>query len=255
MKRDSTGQSPNRNSSSLSGQDATLNQEGANSLDTSADRPSMRLQRFRWLIPAYSELKCKLRFTSAEIGQFDQTLNFEIGGTRRRYQLHCRGVCTFPKISCEPRVVFPGKKKSREAPTDIVHKKFLLAENLFDFGPLLVGNNRERVREGKFPEYVETLTIQSGSPLDAEVSFCFLDESADRSEVCFYLDPPELTLKPHEIKTLKVSVAFITFSVLLLCGGFKFNWVTCYGTCFFEGICCEVPNYNFDVFVCPSVCL
>lgn len=203
-KRDSTGQSPNRNSSSLSGQDTTLNHEGVGSLDMSADRPSMRLQRFRWIIPAFSELKYKLKFTSEEIGQFDQTLNFEITGTRRRYQLHCRGVCTFPKINCEPRVVFPSKKKVRESPNDITHKKFLLTENLFDFGPLLVGNNKERVKEGKFPEYMETLNIQNGSPLDAEISFCFLDESADRAEVCFYLDPPELTLKPHELKTLRV---------------------------------------------------
>lgn len=45
----------------------------------------------------------RLRFQSEELGQFDQTLNFEIVGTRRRYQLFCRGVCAFPSISREPR--------------------------------------------------------------------------------------------------------------------------------------------------------
>jgi len=57
----------------------------------------------RWVIPAESEVTVKLAFSSDDCGQFDQTLNFEIVGTRRRYQLHCRGVCVFPTVSREPR--------------------------------------------------------------------------------------------------------------------------------------------------------
>lgn len=38
-------------------------------------------------------------------GQFDQTLNFEIVGTKRRYQMYCRGTCAFPTISREPRLI------------------------------------------------------------------------------------------------------------------------------------------------------
>ncbi len=208
-KRDSTGQSPNRNSSSLSGQESgALNQEGITSTDgiSTENKPTLKLQRFRWIIPQFGELNLKIRFTSEEIGQFDQTLNFEISGTRRRYQLHCRGMCTFPKINREPRIIFPGRKKCKETSSEIVHKKYLLNEEVFDFGPLLVGNNRDRVREGKFPEFQESLTIQNGSPLDAEVSFCFLDEvqTADKAESCFYLEPSEISLKPSESKTLKI---------------------------------------------------
>ena len=62
-----------------------------------------RLNVFRWLIPAQGEVTIKLRFVSDDLGQFDQTLNFEIVGTRRRYQLYCRGICAFPSISREPR--------------------------------------------------------------------------------------------------------------------------------------------------------
>lgn len=203
-KRDSVAQSPNRNSSSLSGQDGLINQEANSSIDgLPGDKPSQKLQRFRWVIPQFSDLVVKLRFTSEEIGQFDQTLSFEITGTRRRYQLHCRGICTFPKIMRDPRVVFPSRKKFKE-PNEIVHKKFLLSEELYDFGPLLVGNNKERIREGKFPEYLENLSIQNASPLDAEVSFCFLDDNVDKPDSCFYLEPPEFTLKPNESKVLKV---------------------------------------------------
>jgi len=57
----------------------------------------------RWVIAAESEITLKLSFSSEDCGQFDQTLNFEIVGTRRRYQLCCRGVCVYPTVSREPR--------------------------------------------------------------------------------------------------------------------------------------------------------
>lgn len=202
IKRDGQPQSPNRGSSSLSGQKED-NQDGVGSMDGSLDKPSQKLQRFRWIIPQLSELVIRLRFTSEEIGQFDQTLNFEIVGTRRRYQLHCRGVCTFPNISREPRIVFPNRKKIKEK-NEIVNKKFILADDIFEFGPLLVGNNRDRCREGKFPEYQETLTIQNSSPLESEVSFCFLDETNEKNDNCFLIEPTEMTLKPNETKYLKL---------------------------------------------------
>ncbi len=65
-----------------------------------------RLVRFRWVVPPSGETKLKLLFQSqADIGQFDQTLNFEITGTRRRTQLFCRGHCEMPTICQEPRSV------------------------------------------------------------------------------------------------------------------------------------------------------
>ena len=61
-------------------------------------------------------------------------------GTRRRYQLFCRGVCAFPAISREPRVVFPHRRKYRK-PEEIVHKKYVLSNETFEFGPLLCGKS------------------------------------------------------------------------------------------------------------------
>jgi len=209
-KRESGAQSPNnRGSSSMSGNKVEDNADGVGSIDGSAlEKQSQKLQKFRWVIPQNGELTIRLRFMSEEVGQFDQTLNFEIVGTRRRYQLHCRGVCTFPIVSREPRVVFPQRVKNKE--NEIVHKKYILSEDMFDFGPLLIGNNKERCKDGKFPEYEENLTISNISPLDAEINFCFLDESNDKTEGCFFLQQNELTLKPNESK-----VSSIYFTTLI----------------------------------------
>lgn len=93
-------------------------------------------------MPAHGEVVVRIRFTSDDLGQYDQTLNYEIAGTRRRYQMYCRGVCAFPTISREPRVVFPRRVKSKRN-DDILHKQYVLSNDTFEFGPLLAGQNRE----------------------------------------------------------------------------------------------------------------
>ncbi|GFS07093.1 hydrocephalus-inducing protein-like [Elysia marginata] len=162
--------------------------------------PAKLLTIFRWTVPAGGEVTLKLRFSSDDLGQFDQTLNFEIVGTRRRYQMFCRGVCAFPAISKEPRIVFPSRKKNRRS-DEIVHKKYILMQETFHFGPLLVGKSREKYREGKFPENMETFTILNTSPLEADISFCFLNDSKGET---YLLEPPSMLLKPGQSEKLSV---------------------------------------------------
>ncbi|XP_052229341.1 hydrocephalus-inducing protein homolog isoform X3 [Dreissena polymorpha] len=165
-----------------------------------SDGDALRLTIFRWVIPANGEKTLRLRFQSEELGQFDQTMNFEIVGTRRRYQVYCRGICAFPTISREPRIVFPHRKKSKKA-EEIVHKKYILTSEIFEFGPLLVGRNRDRYKEGRFPEHMETLCIKNTSPLEADISFCFLHDSKGET---FLLDPPTMMLKPGDQADLNI---------------------------------------------------
>lgn len=104
-----------------------------------------RLVKFRWCVPAGGKTTFKLLFKSEEVGQYDVTLNFELAGTRRRYQLFCRGLCTVPSICSEPRIVFPNRKRSM-ASDEIVHKRFVTdkAINTYHFGPLHCGKTRDR---------------------------------------------------------------------------------------------------------------
>ncbi len=62
-----------------------------------------RLSSCRWIVPAHGEVQLKVHFSSTELGQFEQTLHFEILGTKRLYQLPCRGTCLYPAISQDPR--------------------------------------------------------------------------------------------------------------------------------------------------------
>ena len=165
------------------------------------------------MIPPKGERKLKLLFFSEEEGQFDQTLNLELVGTRRHYQLFCRGLCYFPSISREPRygslfinlfsisfpvfvfrVVFPHRKRSAKK-GEIIHKKYVMDEGKFNFGPLHSGKSRERYREGRFPENMETLTINNNGCTEAEVTFSFKE---DTNTSTFLLAPSNMLLQPGE---------------------------------------------------------
>ena len=51
------------------------------------------------------------------------------------------------------------------------------------------------MKANRFPEHNEKLTILNTSPIEAEMSFCYLDDSKGD---CFMLDPPMMNLKPGE---------------------------------------------------------
>ena len=96
--------------------------------------------------------------------------------------------------------MFPSRKKNKKL-DEIVKKKYVLMSEIFEFGPLLVGKSRERYKEGKYPENMETFNITNTSPLDADISFCFLNDSRGDT---FLLEPPTALLKPGESTHLTV---------------------------------------------------
>ncbi|NXX62461.1 HYDIN protein, partial [Scopus umbretta] len=161
---------------------------------------SVRLSSYRWIVPAHSEVELKVHFSSTVLGQFDQTLHFEVLGTNRLYQLHCRGTCLYPTISQDPRLVFPHWRKSK-ADDDIIFKQYVMNTGVFHFGPLLCGKSRDRYKALHYPSNCEKITILNVTPLEAEVRFFFEhDHKADT----FLLDPPSMRLKPNEKQELSI---------------------------------------------------
>ncbi|XP_062997557.1 hydrocephalus-inducing protein homolog [Elgaria multicarinata webbii] len=160
----------------------------------------LRLSCFRWTVPANGEVSMRLHFASTTTGLFDQVLNFEILGTRRQYQVYCRGTCTYPTICQDPTIVFPHRKKSIK-PDEAIFKKYIMSLGLFHFGPLLCGKSREKYKAARHPNHFEKITILNISPLEAEVHFFFKHDS---KAITYLLDPPSLTLKPNERQVLTV---------------------------------------------------
>ncbi|XP_072202948.1 hydrocephalus-inducing protein homolog [Excalfactoria chinensis] len=160
----------------------------------------IRLSSYRWIVPARGQVELKVQFTSSVLGQFDQTMNFEVLGTKRLYQLHCRGICVYPTISQDPRVVFPHRRKSK-ADNDIVFKQYVMSTGVFHFGPLLCGKSRDWYKALPFPSNCEKITILNITPLEAEVHFFF---EQDLKADTFIFNPPSMTLKPNEKQELSI---------------------------------------------------
>lgn len=64
-----------------------------------------RLTHFRWIVPPNGAVNLRIRFHSSVLGKFDQTFSFEVMGTKQCYQLYCRGICCYPSISRDPKLV------------------------------------------------------------------------------------------------------------------------------------------------------
>ncbi|XP_064015890.1 LOW QUALITY PROTEIN: hydrocephalus-inducing protein homolog [Pogoniulus pusillus] len=155
---------------------------------------------YRWVVPAQGQVELQLHFSSEVPGQFEQRLHFELLGTRRRYQLHCRGSCLHPSICQEPGVVFPRCRRSK-ADADIIFKEYVLSTGVFHFGPLLCGKSRAWYKALQPPSHCEKISILNATPLEAEVSFSFQrDTKADT----FLLEPPSMKLKPQEKQELSL---------------------------------------------------
>ncbi|XP_071670318.1 hydrocephalus-inducing protein homolog isoform X2 [Patagioenas fasciata] len=177
---------------------ARVHQSGVDAIPS--PRRLVRLSRCRWIVPAGGEVELRVHFSSTVQGQFDQTLHFEILGTKRLYQLHCRGTCLYPTISKDPRLVFPHCRKSK-ADDDTIFKQYVMDTGVFHFGPLLCGKSRDWYKAPQFHNNYETLTILNVTPLEAEVRFSF---ERDLKADTFLLDPPSMTLKPKEKQELTI---------------------------------------------------
>nr|XP_033799169.1 hydrocephalus-inducing protein homolog isoform X3 [Geotrypetes seraphini] len=160
----------------------------------------LRLSSYRWIVPPNENVSIWIHFSSLIGGQFDQTLNFEIMGTQRLYQVYCRGICSLPSISLDPKILFSHRKKEAKL-DEIIQKKYVLQTKMFYFGPLLCGKSRERYKSGQYPENMEKITICNNSSVATELFFCFLH---DVKATTFILEPPNMILSPNEKQELSI---------------------------------------------------
>ncbi|XP_031731518.1 hydrocephalus-inducing protein homolog isoform X1 [Anarrhichthys ocellatus] len=158
------------------------------------------LTTFRWVVPANGELVLKIWFYSESPGRFEQTFGFELLGTRRLYQLLCRGICTYPSICKDYMTLFAHSKKAAQMEEGL-QKTYMIKPECFEFGPLLCGKTRDRYKENRYPENTEQLVIHNNSGLEAEVQFHFLHDS---QATTYLLEPPTMTLKPDQKQELTV---------------------------------------------------
>ncbi|XP_024138466.1 hydrocephalus-inducing protein homolog isoform X3 [Oryzias melastigma] len=163
-------------------------------------REERSLSTFRWVVPAGGEVALRIWFYSETPGKFEQNFKFELVGTRRLYQLSCRGLCCFPSICKDYMTLFANSRKVPR-PQKGLQRSYVIKPGYFEFGPLLCSKSRDRYKDGRYPENTVKLFIQNNSSLEAEICFSF---QHDTHAATYLLDPPTMTLKPDQKQELMV---------------------------------------------------
>jgi len=120
----------------------------------SASGESPEVSETRWIIEPQGEQRVYLNFFSETIGTFDSRLAFEVvGGINGNAPISIAAVGTtaYPSINSDPRNVFMRRAKAKPA-SGYAHKQYISSLNVYDFGPLLAGRDRNSYQ---LPEPVE----------------------------------------------------------------------------------------------------
>lgn len=167
----------------------------------------------RWILQPKESKKLYVKFFSKNIGSFDQVMQFEIVGSYRPFNLNTNAICEFPTINSNYRNVFMAQKKSRpsQAPDSYLQKCFVVSENVFDFGPLLIGKDPEKRHTDETLKKVNSsvLQISNNGKYDLHATFTLrstlpTEEGGIGEKSPFILDPDVLELKIDETKHLTV---------------------------------------------------
>ena len=128
----------------------------------------------RWVLKPKESTKLYVKFFSTKTGHYDQALQFEIVGSYKPFTLNAKAVCEFPTINQNPRNLFLSQKKVRPPtePESFLQKTFVLQENAFDFGPLLIGKDPEKRGEEAVKAVNGTFfQITNNGKYDLDVAF------------------------------------------------------------------------------------
>nr|XP_054593766.1 hydrocephalus-inducing protein homolog [Nothobranchius furzeri] len=155
---------------------------------------------FRWIVPPNGQVPLKVWFYSETTGEYEQIFNFEIAGTRKPFQLTCRGRCTYPFICSKHTTLFTHCEKVPQG-KDELQRAYIIKDGYFEFGPLLCAKPRDRYKECGFPENSVRVVIHNISSLDAEVMFSF---QHDLQAATYLLDPPMMILPPGQKQELTI---------------------------------------------------
>ncbi|KAJ1558923.1 hypothetical protein HK096_003058, partial [Nowakowskiella sp. JEL0078] len=154
--------------------------------------------KYRWIILPHEKKELIVKFFSNEIGNFEQIFNFEIVGSRAKFNLHCVGNCQYAQIVTDYKKIFQKSRKIKED-RSILHGEYVLHSNMYEFGPLLYSKPREKYLE-KFPENRAIFNIINPSQVDVKVIFALRSDKTD----VFFFDPPLMELAPMQSQTFSL---------------------------------------------------
>jgi hypothetical protein len=173
----------------------------------------MSKDQTRWVLGPKESKKLYVKFFSQRTGNFSQVLKFEIVGSLRTYDLGLQALCEFPSINSFYKNVFMANKKTRppQMPESLLAKTFVVSENVFDFGPLLIKKDPEQRATDERMRHVNSsvLQITNNGKYQVDATFTLastlpVEEGGTGEKSPFILEPESMQLEVDETKHLTV---------------------------------------------------
>lgn len=173
--------------------------------------PPMSETISRWVLAPKESKKLYIKFFSTMIGSFHENLQFEIIGSYKSFHLPITGLCEFPQINQNVKNMYMSLKKARPAEKEaLVIKSYVQAEQLFEFGPLLIKKDAEKRTEPSVQAVnssVFQITNNGKYPVDAQFtlkSSLTAEEGGQEGKSPFIVEPSECSLAIDETLQLRV---------------------------------------------------
>jgi hypothetical protein len=98
-------------------------------------------KELRWLVPAKGQAEFCVQFAASLVGAYSAVCTFAVVGCSKQFLLPVQGTCAVPTIAVDPRSIFMQRLKTR-ADNAFVCKKYVVARDCYEFGPVLLGKSR-----------------------------------------------------------------------------------------------------------------
>ena len=170
-------------------------------------------KKARWIIPAKKKITLYIKFFTTVPGNYESILDFESFYSTKSYKVPCMGVCDFPMINPNPINVFMNnnirKVRPEKAPECYLSRKFVTSEQLFDFGPLLIGKDPLKKNDlGVININSFSFRITNYGKFDCDVSFALassvINDNPEYRKNVFSFEPEKLQLSKDETKEVRV---------------------------------------------------
>lgn len=151
----------------------------------------------RWTISPGGKQELFIKFTSKQIGKFDAVLTFGIYGRNTQFSIKTSGSCSYPEISTYYKNIFSRRIKSR--PDKGLAKKYVINENNYEFGPLLIRPSYDNLDENTFKEYYDVFRFTNSGKFTCDLNF-----SLEKEDKTFLISPSQLSINPDATAEVKV---------------------------------------------------
>ncbi|EFC47717.1 hypothetical protein NAEGRDRAFT_78704 [Naegleria gruberi] len=151
----------------------------------------------RWTVQPGGKQELFIKFSSKQIGKFETNLSFGIFGRNSQFTIKTSGMCQYPEISTFHKNVFSRRVKTR--PDKGLAKKYIINENAYEYGPLLIRPSYDISDESNLKEYLDVFRFTNNGKFTSEVNI-----TLEKEDKTFNIVPHQLSIPPDQTSEVKI---------------------------------------------------